>query len=126
MKTLKEIMAGIPTKVTLSYGSHKAGAPQEGLHPLEIPPEEVVVVFQFSETGFGFGEITIVQTQKGVFVDTECMGREKVQQYLSAFLASAILDTDVDPEKHALYNEERGSRCGGGCRVCFPDGDPED
>jgi hypothetical protein len=122
MKTLEQVMECLPTQVSLSYGSCVAGEPKEGQHPLEVPPKRVTVVFQFSEKGFGFGEIAIVQTPQGVFVDTECMNPDRVKKYLASLVDSATHDTEQDPEKHALYNQVMGRSCGGRCLACFPDG----
>jgi hypothetical protein len=107
--------------VSLRYADCKAGVPKEGEHEFGPLPEMVMFVLQFSESGFGFGEVAIKQTAQGVFVDTECMGVDRVKKYLAALVDSAITDHDQDPEKHALYNEVMGRGCGARCRVCFPE-----
>ena len=114
---LQEVLDRFPTRVALSYARFVPGSenPEDFL-----PPKEVVVVLEFSETGFGFGEVCIHQTSEGVFLDTEHMSLERVKGYFSALLDKAILDTDKDPEKHALYNRVMGRRCGERCRACFP------
>lgn len=122
MSNLKEILDTFTTHVSLSYASYKAGIPEEGQHEWDVPPEEVVVGLQFSEKGFGFGEVAIKQTARGVFVYTEHMNLARVKKYLNILLRSAITDTDQDPEKHALYNQVMGRRCGEQCLVCCPDG----
>jgi hypothetical protein len=107
--------------VSLRYADCKAGVPKEGEHEWDTPPEKVVFVLQFSESGFGFGEVTIMQTAQGVFVNTECMSLDRVKKYLAALVDSAITDNEQDPEKHALYSEVMGRGCGPRCRVCFPE-----
>jgi hypothetical protein len=119
---LQKAMDGLPTNVTLSFASMKR---REGIadDDWETPPEKVVVVLAFSEKGFGFGEVAITQTSEGVFVDTECMNLERVKRYFSALLDKAILDTDSDPVRHALYNRVKGRSCGPRCKVCNPGAD---
>jgi hypothetical protein len=116
-----EVLKGLPTHVSLCYADSKAGVPKDGGREWDTPPEMVVVGLQFSESGFGFGEITIKQTAQGVFLNTECMSSERVKKYLAALVDSAITDNDQDPEKHALYNEVMKRGCGPRCRVCFPE-----
>ena len=82
------------------------------------PCRDAVVGLSFSERGFGFGQICLFQSPEGAFIDTECMGREKVLQYLTVFLNSAILDTDQDPERHAAYNRARRRTCYDACPAC--------
>jgi len=121
MPDFLEVLKGLPTQVRLRYAAYRQGTPKEGQHALDAEPEEVVVVIQFSESGFGFGEVVIKQTPQGVFVDTECMSLERVKKYLAAIVDSAITDNDQDPDKHALYNEVMMRGCGQRCRVCFPE-----
>jgi len=120
MSKFVEILKGLPTHVSLRYADYKPGVPKEGEYEWDTPPEKVVFMLQFSESGFGFGEVTIKQTSQGVFVNTECMSLERVKKYLAALVDSAITDNEQDPEKHALYNEVMGRGCGPRCRVCFP------
>ena len=77
-----------------------------------------VVVLNFSEKGFGFGEVTIVQTPEGVFLDTEHMSKEKCLEYFAMLLGKAVTDMDMDPEKHALYNRVMCRTCADGCAAC--------
>lgn len=114
-------MKGLPTQVTLWYASRKNGKAKKGQHAFEVPPEEVVVVFNFSESGFGFGEIAIKQTKDGVFIDTECMGKDAVKRYLGMLVDSAITDHDKDPVKHGRYSKAMGRSCGPACSACFPE-----
>lgn len=120
MSDLHEVLKGLPTRVRLTYAACKQGLHEGGTDPGGPEVEEVVLVLEFSESGFGFGEITIVQTQDGVFVDTECMSLERVKKYLGALVDSAVTDNDQDPVKHARYNEVMRRGCGPRCRVCFP------
>lgn len=110
---MKEILARLPTKVSLGYASSEPGEPID-----EAPPKKVVVVLQFSEKGFGFGEVTIQQTPEGVFLDTECMSLDRVKGYFNALLDAAITDRDDDPERHALYNRVTGRSCNSACPAC--------
>jgi len=103
---LQEIMDGLPTEVSLGHASFD----KESL--------ATVVVLEFSEKGFGFGEVTILQTPEGVFLDTENMGREKCLKYFSMLLDKAITDTNMAPARHALYSRATGRRCADGCPAC--------
>jgi hypothetical protein len=85
-------------------------------------PKKIVLVFSFSEKGRGFGEFAIVQTDEGVFVDTEHDGIEQVKTYLSQLLDGAITDVDTDPEKHALYCRVMRQTCGPACLGCNHEG----
>lgn len=113
---MQAVMDSFPTSAALSYGraDYAAGSNDEA------PPERVVVVLQFSEKGFGFGEVTIIQTPEGAFLDTECMSVERVKKYFALLLDGAIADHERDPVKHALYNRVMGRTCSVGCAVCHP------
>lgn len=107
MSELDKMFKALPTAVRLAAPSEQGRA---------------VAVFEFSQRGFGFGEVAIVQTADGAYVDSECMGRDKVMELLRIYLDGAIFDTDTDPAKHMAYNAARGSVCGPGCRVCHDNG----
>lgn len=113
MGDLKKVLDSCPTNVALGYARSRPNETDE-----LAPPEEVVVVLAFTEKGFGFGEVSIHQTQEGVFLDTECMSLDRVKRYFNSLLDKAILDTDEDPERHKLYNRVMGRHCGDGCPVC--------
>jgi hypothetical protein len=115
--TLQNVMDGLPTNVALSYAHTKK---RDGVasDDFESTPKEVVVVLTFSEKGFGFGEVAIMQTDDGVFVNSECMSRDRVRRYLLALLDNAVFDTDTDPDHHALYNRVMGRTCSDGCLIC--------
>jgi hypothetical protein len=103
---LDDIMAKIPTATTLSFGRQTE--------------DRTVAVFKFAETGFGFGEITFVADAEGrLFLDGECMSRDKIKEILGRAVDDAILDTETDPDLHALYNEVKGRTCGHSCVVCY-------
>lgn len=104
MKDLKEIMDGMPTSARIGHVSQT--------------DDLTVVVLEFSEKGFGFGEVTIVQTKHGVFLDTERMGRKKCLEFFELLFKSAVTDADMDPARHALYNREMGRSCADGCEAC--------
>ena len=110
-KGLAEIMSGMPTYVTVS-GAHADAA------------DRLVVVFDFSLAGFGFGEIAMVQTAEHLYVDSECMGPEKVLGFFRLLLERATFDTDQDPEAHKRYNEVMGRACGPRCGVCHREPSP--
>jgi len=118
-RDVQEVFDGLPTRVSLRFARFKPGDGEEA------PPAEVVVVFAFSERGFGFGEVTLKQTPEGVFLDTECMSAERCKKYLSALVDSAIADTEDDPDKHALYNRVMGRRCAENCAACASRKEPE-
>ena len=74
----------------------------------EDEPTEFGAVFSFSDSSFGFGQLILKQTPKGVFLDTECMSRERAKKYLAHLIDSAITDTEEDPEKRQLFDEAMG------------------
>jgi len=113
-KTMSEVMDGMPTSVSLSWGRADM-PPDAGPHD---PPLRVIAAVQFSEKGFGFGEVTLVQTSEGLFLDTEHMSLDRVKRYFNMLLDSAVLDTDMDPDRHALYNKVAGRRCNDRRRAC--------
>lgn len=115
---LQKFFDSLSTHVCLGYAHSEY---PEGVEPLGETPDKVVVVLGFSEKGFGFGEVSFVQTKEGLFLDTEDMGPEKVKKYLSLLVDQAILDTDEDPEKHLLYNKVRNSVCSEHCKICHPE-----
>lgn len=113
----RAVMSKLQTRVSLKFADCKESQPND----LNVDPEEIVVMFQFSEKGFGFGNVTIKQTPAGVFIDTECMSLDRVKKYLALFVDSAITDNDQDPEKHALFNRTMGRSCGERCKICSID-----
>ena len=106
----KVMLDGLLTYVGLSY------AYMEG--------ERKTVVFDFSVTGFGFGELTLVQEPSGLYVDSECILQAGVNNLLRLMLETATYDTDKDPIKHRRYNEAMHRTCGESCRVCHPEPSP--
>ncbi len=115
---LKSLLSQFPTSVRLAWGRAEGGP------TAEEPGKEAtkaVAVFEFSEKGFGFGQITFIQTVEGCFLDTEHMSRETVKRFLGLLIDGAVTDTDAEPEKHLLYNRVAGRRCGSHCAVCYPD-----
>lgn len=111
---LQRVLDGFPDDVKLSYAS-MMGVPGED-------PDEVILIVSFSERGYGFGEIAIVQTPEGTIIDAETASLARVKKYFDALLDNAILDTDMDPTRHKLFNRIRGRRCGELCEVCKDDG----
>ncbi|HYX21038.1 MAG TPA: hypothetical protein VFA98_09370 [Thermoanaerobaculia bacterium] len=103
-KSIQEIMDGMPTGIRIGHVSQT--------------DDLTVVILEFSEKGFGFGEVTIVQTKHGVFLDTERMGVSRCLKYVEMLLASGVTDADMDPARHALYNREMGRSCADGCEAC--------
>jgi len=125
------MLEGIPTSLSFRYAYCEPGDPpeiEEGQTVVlgcdEPLPKRVAVVIEVSEPGWGFGEVTIVQTPEGLVVDAETCGAERVKRWLSALVDKAIFDTDRDPERHALYNKIRRAYCGPRCEVCFPNDVP--
>ena len=113
-RDLEKVLATLPNAVNLSYGRTDGGSDEDP----SVTPDRVVASFNFSEPGFGFGEVTIVQTAEGVFLDAERMSLGRVKRYLSALVDSAISDSDEDPDRHALYNRVMGRRCSDACQAC--------
>jgi hypothetical protein len=113
------IVDKLPTSVKLTYARAEWHEDSREDDP-EASPKKVVVVLSFSEKGFGFGEVAIIQTDEGVFIDTEHMTMERVKWYFNALLDQGITDMDMDPERHALYNKVNRRTCGDGCTVCNP------
>lgn len=109
------IVDKMPTHVYLSYGKVEPA----GVNVMEVMPDKVYACINFSEKGFGFGEIGIFTDKEGqTYIDSECMSREAVLHFLTKLVEDAILDTDEDPEKHAKYVKFIKQTCGEGCRPC--------
>lgn len=113
-KRFQEIVDGMPTHVLPSF------ARMSEVKDVEDAPDEIVMGFSVSEKGWGFGEFVIALRQGKVFIDTEYEGGERIVEFVKRMVASAVLDTDQDPERHKLYNEVMGRRCGESCGVCHP------
>lgn len=118
---LKDLFGELPSYTQLTFGNHKydmeAEPGPDGQHPLK----EAVAVFSFCEKGFGFGELTLVVDAQGQhYLDTESTNLKRVRELLLRVLDTAILDTDMDPEKHRRYNAQMGRTCGSDCPVCHP------
>lgn len=112
-KNFQKILDGCPTYATLSYGSFKGTGEQNELGFEK--PKRVAAVFDFSIEGFGFGELTLVRDENGqMYIDTECMSKERVKSILCHIVDSAITDREEDPERHIQYHEVMG----GFCREC--------
>lgn len=109
---LKAFLGSVPDYVRIQYAGTRVDGDREWK----------IVVLDFAEKGFGFGEIGIYVNDLGqVAVDTESMGKAAAVKFFRKLIESAIDDTDMDPERHALYNEIRGQRCGHGCIACYPE-----
>ena len=117
MKKFTELLVEFPTNVWLARASDHQDEVDEDAIP------EVTVILRFSEKGFGFGEIALKQTQKGLFLDTECMSLERVKYFVNSLLDKAITDVEQDPERHKLYNEVMQTQCGDRCTICYPKAD---
>jgi len=98
-----KLLGTLPTHVGFGHASSSGG--------------RQTVTLDFSQTGYGFGEVTFVETLDGLFVDTERMGAAKVLELVQVMLDRAVLDVDEDPERHRRYNEAIGRTCGA-CPVC--------
>lgn len=115
-ESANEIVACFPDFTEIRYARQEEG---EKLDEAGLPiPKRITVVFGFSEAGFGFGEIAIVQTDGHIFIDTEYMKKETVVRLLTKLVACAITDTDQDRDRHKLYSEAMGRECGDQCDVC--------
>ena len=107
---LDKVLGSLPTGTFITYANFLP------MGSAVVP--EVTVVLTFVEKGFGFGEVSLRQTGEGVFLDTEQMSLERVKSYFNALLDSAILDTDMTPDRHRLFNQVMGRQCGDSCPVC--------
>lgn len=84
-------------------------------------PKQAVVVFRFSEPGYGFGEFTFKQDEHGqLFINTERTDMAHMQAMFTAWTETAITDCETDPERHRRYNEFMQSTCGERCEICYP------
>ena len=83
-KTLSQVMDQLETSCEIGYAQENRG--------------DRVVVLEFAEQGFGFGEICLRQHIGGKLrVDSERMGRDKVKAIVCAMLDAAEFDTDAKP-----------------------------
>lgn len=114
-RQLEAVFSSLPEDVKLIWAHTKGVDPE-----LMKTADEIVVGIHFSDPGYGFGEITIMQTKEGVFIDTELMSIERVKGYVCALIDRAISDNEMHPAKHALYNRVMGRSCGHACKVCHP------
>lgn len=116
MSKLSEIFAKLPTRMDITHVdiTHEGEQPETG-EPLV---KEAAVVFSFSEPGFGFGEVTVVQRDGHTFIDGERMNAERIAGFFEAMVRGAILDSDQDPERHALYNKVMRRTCADDCKAC--------
>lgn len=117
-KSFDEIVSTFPTNTYLSY-AHQENTGEQDKDTGQDIPKRIVVEISFSEQGFGFGSITFIQTDEGLFLDTECMSKKKAKEILWRLIDNAIIDHETDPEKHKLYNKVRGAICGGHCEICY-------
>lgn len=116
MTGLRELMDSLPTYVRLRLATRRR---------LSDDAHVYTAVIEFSQQGFGFGEIAIRQTNTGgAYIDGERMSRDRIKAYLAALVDSAILDSDTDPGKHRAYNEAMGRSCNSACQACAAYVDP--
>lgn len=104
---MQEILDGVKTYQRITYvNSEPSGEVDEtGLSV----PRRIVVVMSVGKKGWGFGEFTFVTNKEGrLFVDGEGSPREEIVAAFKRMLDGAVLDSDEDPEKHRLYNENSG------------------
>jgi hypothetical protein len=115
----KDLLNSVPSHVQIRWANVEGDGkldPDTGEEGVKC----AVVVLSFSASGFGFGELTFVQDEHGqLYLDTECIGRKKVMEFLQMWVDSAITDSETDPGKHARYNEVHGRSCGSHCKICF-------
>jgi hypothetical protein len=111
---LRQMFATLPTSCTPAFAHEEPGKPGSETDPLTGAPypSKISMGFVFTETSFGFGEIVIVQTEEGTFIDGETMSREHIKRLLGVLVDSAILDSENDPERHKLYDKVMGRKCG--------------
>lgn len=116
---LEEAMARVPRYAKFTYANMEHDKEDPADEGDERMPKKVAIVLSFSEPGFGFGEITLIQNDKGqLFVDTECTGKLMALRFFLNALDDAITDQNMTPSKHKLYNEVMGRTCSSDCEVC--------
>lgn len=116
---LQEFLDKVPVYTKITF------VKQENTGEIDVAgcpiPKRIVITISFGETGFGFGEIAIIQDEAGqVFLDTESMSKKTVLHLLGRLIEGAIDDRDEDPERHRKYNEVMQRTCGDSCKVCNP------
>lgn len=98
MNKLEKIFEGVSTYTCVEgVGEKKNGS---------------VIVLQFAEKGYGFGNIAIQQDKSGqIFVDSERTNKDHVAVIISRLLDNAIFDWETDPKKHAAWNKAMSVYC---------------
>lgn len=113
---LGTILAGVSDKTEIILVREEGVDPND--HYRENTPERITICVSFSEPGFGFGDISFVQQDGKVCIDTERMGREGVVHFLTKLLKDAIYDTDDNEANHLEYNRIMKRSCGNHCQIC--------
>lgn len=103
---LKKAMADLPDYVGFSYAGQKDSDVWDAASGVPLP-EKITVAISFCKPNYGFGEITFIQKDDTIYVDSEFMGRDLVLKFLQTLLDSAIFDTDEDPIKRQKYEQAR-------------------
>lgn len=110
---IKRFFDSLPMNVVVSYVRQEPASVE-----VDELADRTVIVVSYSEPSYGFGDFAFVQTEEGLFLDTETSGPDRVKKYLEYLVDNAILDTDQDPESHLLYNKVMGRICGEHCKIC--------
>lgn len=105
--SLEEILNSMPSYQRITFAKFEStGQVDEAGAAV---PKRIVVVMSVGKKGWGFGEMSFIVNEQGqLFIDAETSSRETVKEFLGRMVDEAILDSDPDPEKHRLYNENTG------------------
>jgi hypothetical protein len=120
-KDVQALFDQMPDHTSLSFARGDFAPPANDEEEDFPKPLRLVAVFSFAETGFGFGEITVVTGPDGrTYMDTEYTDKETVKRILGRLVDTAVTESDQDPAAHKKYNEIMGRTCSERCKVCHP------
>lgn len=98
-----------PVTCHLEYGRTTTEPNLEERYPA---PQTSVALFSFSKEGFGFGQIAVEYNHKlkRSYIDSECMGRERVREFFNHLIDSSIFDTDTDRSSKIMTTKHNKMR----------------
>ena len=80
-ETAQQIMDAVPNHVRLSWATETQRLNSNGEFDKEGGLRHVFQIL-FSQTGFGFGEITFVSQDRHLMIDAERMSKDKIKEFL--------------------------------------------